>query len=387
MIATLQQRRTARLRRRSACAAGAAALLAAGPSRALEWSYTPAATVSAQYDTNIRLQFDGAEPVNGRSVSGAADIVGRNEGVDFRFTPRVSAQRYDDPSIEDRNFQYADLSISTHNERQRWSLGGNYALEGTRNSEFESNGFPAIDLERRQTGLTTSWTRLMERGRFDIAASATSVNYQQSLSSPYRDYRYDVLQADYSRTTSERSRWGFTVSGSQVTTDRGFVTTTSTDVRATWAHVFSESLQVHVGLGLLAATTDGIASTHDSAPALDFNVSRAWPRWTLTAGGGRQLQPDGQGTLLQQDSLQVGAERRFSERFSVALGVAKARDAYFFSVYDRDYWQESVSAQWRFKRRWVLDGSLSDHGQQWVTLGLPRQTGVVSQFSISYRGG
>jgi len=79
--------------------------------------------------------------------------------------------------------------------------------------------------------------------------------------------------------------------------------------------------------------------------------------------------------------------RLISERLSVGLTTARSRDAYFVSFYDRDYWQDSVTVQWRFKRRWVVDGSLSDHGQQYVTLGLPKQSGVVSQFSISYRGG
>ena len=388
ITATLERKRvTARHRHRSACAAGAAALLAAGPSGALEWDYTPAATVTALHDTNMLFKFDGAEPVNGRVVMGAAEVIGRNEGFDFHATPRVDAQRFDDPAIVDRNNQYADLGVALHDARQRWSFGGNYALEGTRNSQFEANGLPAVDFDRKQTGVNTSWTRLVERGQFDIAASATSVDYQDSPLSPYRDYRYDVLQGDYSRATNERSRWGFSLSRSEVKTDRGLVTTTSTDARATWTHAFSATLQAHVGLGVLDATTDGFVSSSESAPALDFNVAQAWPRWRLTVAGGRQLMPDGRGSLLREDRVQIDAIRRVTQRLDVILAVAKTRDEYFTSLYDRDYWQNAVTVQWHLKRRWLVEGSVTDRGQQWVSLGLPSQTGVVSQFSVSYRGG
>jgi hypothetical protein len=383
----VHKRAPSRHRQRSVCAAGAAALLAAGPSHALEWSYTPVASVGALHDTNMQFKFDGAEPINGRTVAGLADVIGKNEGFEFRATPRVDAQRYDDPSVQDRNNQYADLSVAIHDERQRWSFGGNYALEGTRNSEFESNGFAAVDFDRKQTGLSTNWTRLVERGQFDVAASVTNVNYQDSLFSPYRDYRYDVIQGDYSRTTSERSRWGGSLTRSKVSTARGLVTTTSTDARATWTYAFSPSLQAHIGLGVLESTTDGFVSSTESAPALDFNITQAWPRWRLTIAGGRQLTPDGQGSLLREDRVQVDAVRRVTERLDVILAVAKTRDAYLATFYDRDFWQDAVTVQWRFKRRWFVEGSVTDRGQQWVTLGLPRQTGVVSQFSISYRGG
>jgi hypothetical protein len=379
---------TARRRRGSVCAAGAAAaLLAAGPSDALEWGYTPVATVGALHDTNMLFEFDGAKPVNGRTVMGVADVVGRNEGFEFRATPRVDAWRYDDPAVQDRNDQYADVSVAVHDARQRWSFGGNYALEGTRNSAFESNGFAGVDFDRKQTGLSTSWTRLVERGQFDLAASATSVDYQDSPFSPYRDYRYDVLQGDYSRTTSERSRWGFSLNRSEVSTDRGLITTTSTDARATWTHEFSASLEAHIGLGLLESTTDGVVSRTESAPALDFNITQTWPRWRLAFFGGRQLMPDGQGSLLREDRLQVDAVRRVTEALNLILAVAKTQDEYLASFYDRDFWQEAVTVQWRFKRRWIVEGSVTDRGQQWVTLGLPSQTGVVTQFSISYRGG
>jgi len=389
MAATpVHKRATVRHRQGSVCAAGAAALLAAGPSGALEWSYAPEASVGALHDTNMLFKFDGAEPINGRIVGGLADVVGRNEGFEFRATPRVDAQRYDDPSVQDRNDEYADLSVAIHDARQRWSFGGSYALEGTRSSEFESNGFAAVDFDRKQTGLNTSWTRLVDRGQFDISAATTSVDYQDSPFSPYRDYRYDVLLGDYSRATSERSRWGFSLARSEVRTERGLVTTTSTDARATWTHAFSGSLQAHVGLGVLESTTDGVFfSTSNSAPAVDFNVTQGWPRWRLTAFGGRQLTPDGQGSLLREDRLQIDAVRRVTENLKLILSVAKARDAYLASFYDRDFWQDAVTVQWRVKRRWFVEGSVTDRGQQWVTLGLPAQTGVVSRFSISYRGG
>lgn len=371
----------------SVCATTAAALLAASPSHALEWNYTPGASVGAVNDTNIRLLFEGAEPVNAMSASASLDVLAKNERFEFHAVPHVSAWRYDDPTVDDRDNAYADVNIALHNERQTWSFGVDYADEGTRNSAFESNGYAAVDLDRRQTVATTSWSRRMARGEIDLAGSATSVAYQDAQLSPYRDYRYNVFQGVYTWSTNERSRWGVSVTRSEVTTNRGLITTTSMDARATWTHVFSEALEAHVSLGGLLAATAGLIESRDTAPAVDFSVTRSWPFWSFTAGGGRQLQPDGQGSLLQQDRIDISASRRLTQRLDVTFGVAKAQEKYLFSFYDRDYWQETASVSWRFKRHWLLGGSVTDRGQQWVTLGLPKQTGVVTQFLVTYQGG
>jgi hypothetical protein len=52
--------------------------------------------------------------------------------------------------------------------------------------------------------------------------------------------------------------------------------------------------------------------------------------------------------------------------------------------FDYDYLQSRVSLQWRFKRRWTLDGAFYGRAQRLSTR--PEVTGVVSQVSVSYRG-
>lgn len=370
---------------RIACAAGATTLLAAAPSGALEWSYVPAVTVGAAQDSNIHLQPQDGLPVGNAALLAGADVVGRNEGLDLQFAPRVNSVRYDDDSVMDRNDIFANLNLATHNERRRWSFGGSYVQESTLNSAFEASGAPAVDLDRKQTSVSTSWDRSLERGRYTLSAATTGVDYQESPFSPYRDYRYDVLQGAYTRVTSERSSWRFSVEKTQVSTEGYRVRTLSTDVRATWIHAFSESLQAQIGVGVLDATTEGAVRVEKSAPALNFSLNQSWPRWRFSVNAGRSLEPDGYGSLLREDSAQVGMTRLVTERFNVGATSLRARVVSVAGLLDRDYSQDTVTLQWRLRRRWILEGAFFERRQQWT--GLPEANGFVSQLSITYRGG
>jgi hypothetical protein len=373
--------------RLGACAGIAAALLATQPSGAFEWDYTPAVTVGAAQDTNIRLTATDERQVGAAALTAEMGVVGREEGFEFRFAPRLTSLRYDDDREFDRDNRYADFSIATHDDRQRWSFGGGYAREGTLTTEFESTGFVETDVDRNQSSLYTSWTRAGEHGAYDLALSSSATDYEQALFSPLVDYKYRVLQFGYTRTTNERSNWRYGASRMQLSAESTGFQTVSSDVRATWSRAFSEALQARLGIGMFEVSAEGPLGSDSSGVSLDFNVDRLWPRWRFTTGGGRELQPDGRGALVRVDSARLTMLRRITERFSLGANLAAAQvrsEGNIADLYDRDYSQGGLTLQWRFRRLWLLEGAFFERAHEAPLL--PQVTGIVSQLSVSYRG-
>jgi hypothetical protein len=367
-------------------ASAALALLAAAPCHALEWSYSPGLRLAAGYDTNQHMAYDDPQAVRSTTLNAGAELVGRDEGFSLRFAPRINAIAYDSDEELDRDDIYADVGVTTHRDHGNWSLTASHAQDGTLTGETETTELFGRDVDRSQSSLSTSWTRSGARGAFDIGAAATEVNYdEQNVPTPYVDYTNQSLRAGYSRVTSERSTWRFGVTRFRV--DNAIASRTlSTDVRLTWSHVFSESLRGNFGLGAFQASVDGRESDAEATPAADFSLTYRWRRWGFSAGGGRELMPEGRGTLQREDSVRLGMTRRLTQRFDIGADWSAVRVASIGTPndFDYDYLQSRVSLQWRFKRRWTLDGAFYGRAQRLSTR--PEVTGVVSQVSVSYRG-
>lgn len=365
-------------------AAAVVATFVVSSSRADEWSVTPSVSIGTIEDDNVYLRPVDPLRVTSAYVDAAAEVVARDTGAEFRFTPRVHSIRYDDDRVLDRDDVSADVSFAKHDDRQQWNVGGGYTNEGTLQSDFETSGLARVDLDRKQTSFSGSFARSIHRGYFAFSGSVAKIDYEESFVSPYRDYQYEVLQGSYSRTTTERSSWKFSITSMQVNTLTFKVTTSSTDVRSSWSHAFSKALQVRVGLGILYASTDGVIGAERSAPSLDFRVDRERARWSLYATGGRELQPDSRGSLQRQDSVQLGVTRRLNERLTVGANMVEGRIDDVGTFFDRDYGQVGASLQWRVRRRWYVDGGLYERREQWSEI--PAATGLSARFSATYHG-
>jgi len=371
---------------RSACVAGAAALLTVGTSHALDWSNTPSFMVGAQEDSNLHMQIpELAHPIGSATLLASTAVLGVNERLQFHFVPQINAVRYDDPLEPRRNDASADAGVQVQGERQTWSAGAGYSRDGTLDSELESLGFSAVNVTREQSSIRGGWTRRAERGAYDASASAVRVDYAETLFSPFRDYNDQSLTAGYTRYTNERSSWHFGLTHMEVASDAGRVTTVSEDLRARWSHTFSPALYAQFGVGILSATTKELGDRLErTSPAVDFAVERSWPYWQFAANGGRSLEPDGRGTVLRQDTVTVGFTRRLAAHLSVGANWTEGRNATLGVQFDRDYSAQSVSMGWSFKRRWTLDATLQQRSEQYSFR--PETSGTVYQVSVAYRG-
>lgn len=376
---------------RTACAALAAAASSiwTAPGAALEWSYAPTVSVGASEDTNIALEPVAGRRVSSASLAAASNIVGRNEALRLSFTPRITSLRYDDDRELDRDSRYADLELARDGERQHWSLGGQYAHEGTLTSELESTGFIASDVDRVQSSVNGTWSRAVsERGGVSLDLSSITVDYGVSPSSSLVDYDYRIAQAAYSLQTSERSSWSFSVGRSQYVTGSPVNTTVTSTVRATWSRRFSNVLQAHIGFGGFDAAADGPFGVDHSGGSLSFGMQRSWERWSFSTDGGRDLQPDGRGAMVVEDLVTVGMTRRLGERLRVGASARATEIASQVGLeadFRRRYSQAGVNLGWSFARGWSLDVSLSERTQGLRSTGA-EGSGRIGQIMTSYRG-
>jgi hypothetical protein len=179
----------------------------------------------------------------------------------------------------------------------------------------------------------------------------------------------------------------------RIETDAGHVATVSDDVRVRWTHSFSEVLTASVGVGALKATTDvsggaaldTLATLKRTTPAVDFGVNRRWDRWRFSASGSRTIEPDGRGTVLLNDSVDVGFSRRVGQGLDLGVSARAGQISTVGVLYDHDFSAESITLHWAFKRRWALDGLFQERAEKWTYR--PRANGFASYVSIAYRGG
>jgi hypothetical protein len=382
---------------RVACVTGAAFVLSGTSAHALEWSNTPVVVVSAAEDSNLHmLPAELAHDVASTTLGASTAVVGRDETLAFSFTPRVIATRYDDPAELDRNDASADVGLLVTGDRQTWSFGASYVNEGTLQSQFDSIGFAAADVSFEQTSTSVGWSRKAEHGSFDAGIGTTAVDYTADVVSPFRNNRSEYLEGGYSRRLNERSSLRFGLTHMRVAAEAGRVATVSDDLRVRWTRSFSEVLNASVGVGVLEATTDErtgaeldgldrLDRLERTTPAVDFGVNRRWPRWLFSASGGRTIEPDGRGTVLLQDSVNVGFSRKVAQHVDLGFSSQVGRVSTVGVLYDRDFSSERVTLHWGFKRRWALDSLFEQRVEKWSYR--PRANGFVSEVSITYRGG
>jgi hypothetical protein len=356
--------------------------------QAAEWHNVPDVALGAGSDSNVRLTAEDERYVANSSLTVSTDVVGRDDGFDFRFRPQLRSIRYDDPREIDRDDAFASTNLVLGNARRSWSLGANYSRESTLTSEFGRFGFVEVDIQRKQSSLDTGWThRAGDRGTVGLTALATDVDYGEAFLSPLVDYGYRVAQISYSLAANERSNIGFTTSRSRVTTLGRDTHTDSRGFNVRWVRRVSSALRSTVGVGAFEVVSSGPFGAETTNASLTLGVDGNWSRWTLRASGERDLIPDGTGTLVREDALELAVGRRLTERVTLDFELRGARIAAQGTSRDlpeRDYAQASLALQWRPAQRWSVYVALLDRVQE---VDVARADGRQGVFSVRYRGG
>jgi hypothetical protein len=371
------------------CAAVAAALLgAASAAGAAEWSNAPGVTLGAGHDTNIELS-----PVDGSAASNAVltagtEVLARDEGMQLSFRPEVRAYRYDEDRWADRTDEFMRVDLTRYNARQSWSVGGSYGNESTLTSEFEGTGLVQTDVDRTTSGLNTSWMRRAgERGSYQLSMYASDTDYgDQARFSPLVDYRYGVVQAAYTLAAG-RSSWRVGVSRSALENAARASDSDSTSVTMSWSHEFSELLSGRFGVGYFEVADERGFDSEASGASYEFSVVREWEWWVFDVSGARDLEPEGTGTLVREDSVSVRTLRRLTAHASVGVALRASRlvePGPFADLLERNYSFANVELDWQFAERWKFYGALGDRAQR-----LPfqdRASGRTLTLSATYRG-
>ena len=372
---------------RTSALLGSCAALACGATHALEWRSTPAFTVGGGEDSNIRLDPTVDRPASSSSLTASTEILASGPSLQLRVQPEVRALRYTNGADADRNDAFTSFDLTLSRERSTLTFGGDYRRESTLTSEFIDTGLLGLDQERVERSVNAGWNYVVgPRGRVTASASTAAVAYDAGILSPFVDYDYRVVQLGYQLATNARSTWIFSATRSAV--DAAFTDTTNTAFQARWLRTFTPTLRGEVGIGTFDARTSSLFSKQrESGAALNFAVTREWARWSLQTGGARELRPDGRGALVREDSVTLGAQRRFGSRLSMGVSARRAAVAAtddLQNLYGRDYSQAGVAVDWQMKQRWQLHAGLQQRIQQ-VSFA-PRASGIGAVVGMTYRG-
>jgi hypothetical protein len=365
-----------------------AATVAGGSARAAEWRYIPTVLVQSSHDDNLALLPADPRSVTTNSVEAAADIAARDTAFEFDFKPRLRTLRFSDNQQVDRTDPFADIDFKLRNERQSWSIGGQYARESTLSSEFENTGFVQTDVDRTQSGWSTGYVRqLGERGTYNFSAADVSVHYDKGFLSPLVDYSYRQIQTGYGRALDARSTLRIDVVAGSLSTEAWSDPVNNATLTASWAHQFSEVMLARVGLGWFAVQRKGDNTPDSGGYALSFAVERAFDEWHLTVQGGRNLQPGGYGTLVREDRVDAHAERRLSERLSLGATLVAGRmlnEDLRLASDDRRYSYATFDVRWHWRPQLTWRFGVNGRRQQYQAGPLADSTAVT--VSIVYEG-
>jgi hypothetical protein len=192
--------------------------LAASQTYAAEYSVTPFANATAEYDTNRNLSSVNEKSTFGMLFDAGALFAYQSEKTALSITPKFAVNRYtdDDSGIDqDRENYYLDANAQ-HRFNERWSAGATFGFSnvGVVAAELEDLGLVVDDINNQ---VTESFSRktitfgpsvtyiLSERDSLRFGAGYTEATYDNNntLLSDYTNYS---INGSWIRRISEKGQ-------------------------------------------------------------------------------------------------------------------------------------------------------------------------------------
>jgi hypothetical protein len=153
------------------CAFGATA---ASPVRAAEWIFTPAYSLSSDYDSNRSLVHEGTGSAAG-SVSADVKVERRMEDLSFTLEPHYTLRRFTQSVFGDGDDRTIAGGMNWLGERSSLNLSASYLDQSTLVTEVLETGITNGDTHKRAEQAGGAWTW----GHTERRTSVAQVNYSK----------------------------------------------------------------------------------------------------------------------------------------------------------------------------------------------------------------
>lgn len=366
-------------------------------SRAADWTLTPRTRVSGEYADNPQLVSSSSalddDGVANIEAEAAARLATRSPQYDFSIDPRLLFVRYDRRDLLDRDDQFLDIDGAWRGER----LGGTLRLEGVRDttltSELGTTGL--TDTNRRHQKLTIKGGPIFELSpRLALASEAgwRTHHYEEAGDTGLLDYDYYFGSARASYALDERTRLAAIASVSQIRVP-------DLDNRVT--HI-APTLSLERRLSerwdaSLSAGPSQARSQRGTEEGFVYQASTrlAGERTDAYARLSRSVNPTGRGVLTRADVVQVGVDRRLTERLGLGASGQWIRnrdvaDANTNRIADRTTRYRSVEARLSWDAspswRWVLSAQARDQNAASSAFDDTRAEGWSGNIAVIWHG-
>ena len=332
---------------------------------AAEWSATPHASATLEFNDNRRLTTLPHDAVFGRILRVSTALAVESETVQVRVTPELRVQRFSGEEGLDTEDQRLDVDASRTTEHGQLGVMGSFVRDTALDSELEGTGviLSGIRREERRLGVSGSYV-WSERLSAQAALNYTDVTYDDSSNGGFSDFDSSSASVSLVRQLSETDRVSGTLFASEFKSRETFSSTKTLGVQGTYVHAFSETLRGTFTGGLRSSDLEfrrfGMPEeSTNTGSVLDIIVTKEWERTALNAGVNRSLVPAGGGEVLDRAEIRLSANRRFWHNFTGTMLGRFFRDESLerdSSTSSRDLYEFALQLNWRVNPQWSVTG-------------------------------
>jgi hypothetical protein len=407
-----------------------------------EWYIQPSFSLRTEYDDNKRLltdrfvrNFRANEQENGRSgdldlsaygiiTTAEAKAGVRSDYYEVSFKGKVAVKKYfSDFDFDSEDF-FLDLN-SRYDITQRNSVGfsASYDQESTLTAELDDTGLTQDNVPRTTWKISPYWIFNLSETKFLQASYLhQDVSYEQSTTTRFSDYIYDVVSLTFSHQWNEKLTNSTTASWTKIKypslkrEEEQYSINGSLDYKFsdTWTASLSGGVQytqtegeqlvdsvsliptpfissgpdgpIPLGSGEIGQVIDGRVfrvgvnrelqpfSDSQTAFVFSFGTEKQFETGHIGASYSRSSSPTGQGSLRTVDRFSVDYLHKITEHLHFLLDgqvhITKAtlnENSSRFSNQDRTYYSVTPTLRWKFNRQLSLSGGYRYRRQEFET--------------------
>lgn len=336
------------------------AMLAVGPALADQWYAEPKARLYGFYEDNVGLVTTNEKSSPGFIASASVKGGTRSETRDINLAGELVRRQYFDDSPRNTTDFHFDGGYVRKIERDRFVLDAAYDLDSSLTSEVGTSGRVQVNKRRNRWSLAPGWQRQVdERLSLNAALSYADVRYDDGLSAGLVDYSYATLGGGFAYGVSERMQVIGRLSYDRYDAEQITNTSDTFGLLAGVGYAFSEDWSVNALIGARVAEVETSLGSNDSTGGLfDISTTKRIETGSLRAAIGRDLQPSGDGVLLDTLRASVDWDQAITPRWRGLLHIDAYRNTLpsgTASGLDRDYFSIAPRLRYQIERDWALD--------------------------------
>jgi hypothetical protein len=377
---------------------------------AADWQLNPRVSLTGDYNDNINLADVNADRISvvGTGLDAQVELVVDGPRTQFKITPEVQENYYPARTEADSNNELLGLFFQEQGLTYTAGVNGNFA---SRLLVYAGLPTTAIvgDLGQPQQGAVLNST---EGFRQNLLTLYPYFNWQLTprthliANAGFVDSTFNVQQIGFVNSSDIQGSAGvafdveptatlsLTGDASRFRPDTGFSADTYGG-HAEWDGHFSQNQQYYIRVGGDRTSISPVASqVAGSAPSVDVSsiAAGAGVHWTLQVSeifvdATRSVAPAGGGYAVNEDQLRLAANRRFTQKFAMFVGVRGIRytplDNAIEAVPTQTYFVGRTGFEWRMRRWLALVGSYSYTNYKNTGETTPAPATAVNQVSLS----